>query len=379
MSKIHVWIPNIFEFKGGIQVYSRFFLEALHSFKFVTGRIILKHDRRIPSSALIHFNSFHFHCLGQWPLFLRTVVFSLQLLWVVLIDRPKLIITTHLNFTPLAYYLKYFFKIPYWTIAHGVDAWDIQDSRLRQSLSNAELILSVGQYTRHRLLREQTLQPEQVKLLPNTFNAQAFQISSKPSLLLDRYQIEYQKAIILTVARLDSTERYKGYDQIIKALPQIKAEVPDIHYILVGKGNDKSRIEKLIHDLNLEACVTLTGFIPDEELCDHYNLCDVFAMPSKGEGFGIVYLEALACGKPTLGGNQDGAIDALCQGELGALVDPDNIDEIARTLVQILQGTYPNPLMYQPQALRQKVIEVYGFQAFQDKLLGLLQKTDLVN
>ena len=148
---------------------------------------------------------------------------------------------------------------------------------------------------------------------------------------------------------------------------------------MVGKGNDKSRIEKLIHDLNLEACVTLTGFIPDEELCDHYNLCDVFAMPSKGEGFGIVYLEALACGKPTLGGNQDGAIDALCQGELGALVDPDNIDEIAHTLVQILQGTYPHPLMYQPQALRQKVIEVYGFQAFQDKLLGLLQTTDLVN
>ncbi|WP_017711650.1 glycosyltransferase [Prochlorothrix hollandica] len=250
---------------------------------------------------------------------------------------------------------------------------------MRQSLSNAELILSVGQYTRHRLLREQTLQPEQVKLLPNTFNAQAFQISSKPSLLLDRYQIEYQKAIILTVARLDSTERYKGYDQIIKALPQIKAEVPDVHYILVGKGNDKSRIEKLIHDLNLEACVTLTGFIPDEELCDHYNLCDVFAMPSKGEGFGIVYLEALACGKPTLGGNQDGGIDALCQGELGALVDPDNIDEIAHTLIQILQGSYPHPLMYQPQALRQKVIEVYGFQAFQDKLLGLLQTTDLVN
>jgi glycosyltransferase involved in cell wall biosynthesis len=95
----------------------------------------------------------------------------------------------------------------------------------------------------------------------------------------------------------------------------------------------------------------------------------VFAMPSKGEGFGIVYLEALACGKPTVGGNQDGAIDALCQGELGALVDPDDIGAIAQTLIAIVQKKYPHPLIYQPEALRQKVIEVFGFEHFQ-KTLG---------
>jgi glycosyltransferase involved in cell wall biosynthesis len=108
----------------------------------------------------------------------------------------------------------------------------------------------------------------------------------------------------------------------------------------------------------------LTGFIPDEELTAHYQLCDVFAMPSKKEGFGIVYLEALACGKPTLGGNQDGALDALCRGELGALVDPDDVQAIAHTLVEILQGTYPNPLIYQPEQLRQRVIDIYGFERF---------------
>ena len=66
-------------------------------------------------------------------------------------------------------------------------------------------------------------------------------------------------------------------------------------------------------------------------------------MPSKGEGFGIVYLEALACGKPTLGGDRDGAKDALCQGELGVLVNPDDIGAIAHNLRQILQGTHPHP------------------------------------
>lgn len=123
----------------------------------------------------------------------------------------------------------------------------------------------------------------------------------------------------------------------------------------------------------MQNCVTLTGFVPDEELCDHYNLCDLFAMPSKREGFGIVYLEALACGKPALGGNQDGAVDALCAGELGALVDPDDISMIAQTMIQILQGNYPSPLMYEPQQLRQAVIDTYGTEQFQRRLVELIQ------
>ncbi|MGB3650876.1 MAG: glycosyltransferase, partial [Rivularia sp. (in: cyanobacteria)] len=116
-------------------------------------------------------------------------------------------------------------------------------------------------------------------------------------------------------------------------------------------------------------CVTLTGYIPDEELSEHYNLCDVFAMPSKGEGFGIVYLEALASAKPVLAGNKDGAVDPLCQGELGALIDPDDSEAIAQTLIQILQNQYPNPLLYQPLKLRQQVIERFGCESF-EKTLG---------
>ncbi len=100
-------------------------------------------------------------------------------------------------------------------------------------------------------------------------------------------------------------------------------------------------------------------------------------MPSKGEGFGIVYLEALACGKPTLGGDRDGAIDALCHGELGALVNPDNIEEIAKTIIQILQGIYPHPIMYQPELLRQKVIETFGFDRFKQTLAKLMPTAEI--
>lgn len=370
---IHLWFPNIFEFKGGIQVYSTNLLYALQKnlldYRY---RVFLKHDTRA-KPAFVGLKT-DYHCTGLYPLRFRTFFFASQVLLFGIFKRPSLVIATHLNFTQAAYWLNKITQVPYWAIAHGVEAWDIQSPGLQRALQQADLILSVSNYTRDRLLTEQSLDPKKIGLLPNTVDHQQFQIDSKPEYLLDRYGLSAQQPIILTVARLDRTEQYKGYDQILRALPTVRNRISDVHYILVGQGNDQPRIEALIQTLKLQDCVTLTGFVPDEELCDHYNLCDLFAMPSKGEGFGIVYLEALACGKPTLGGNQDGAIDALANGELGVLVNPDDVDAIAQTLTQILQKTHPHPLLYQPHALRQKVIEYFGFEQFQKTLVTLLEK-----
>ncbi|MGI2901916.1 glycosyltransferase [Tolypothrix sp. VBCCA 56010] len=370
---LHLWFPDIFEFKGGIQVYSAFLLEALQSlYPQIDYDVFLKHDTR--SREYFSFiNKTRFHFAGNSPIALRTVVFAAKIFGHGLWQRPNLVIASHLNFTVVAYLLKRLMGTPYWTVAHGVDAWNITNPTLKTALNNADRILAVSSYTRDRLLKEQNLDPGKISLLPNTFDPSRFKIDGKPLHLLERYKLKPQQPIILTVSRLANTDAYKGYDQILHALPKIKQQLPDVHYILVGKGNDRSRIEQLIVDLNLQDCVTLAGFVADSELCDYYNMSDVFAMPSRGEGFGIVYLEALACGKPTVGGNQDGAIDALCHGTLGALVDPQDVDAIAQTLIQILQGTYPNHLMYQPEALRQKVIDTFGFRNFKQTLAELMQ------
>lgn len=374
MPRCHLWFPNIFEFKGGIQVYSAFLLDALQAIAPATRYdIFLKHDRRRPPE-LARRENLCFHCTGIWNLSIRTFVFASQILLYGWLEKPDLIITTHLNFTPAADWLKRRLGIPYWTVAHGVEAWDIKRRRVQRALQNADRILAVSEYTRDRLLQEQKLDPQRISLLPNTFDARRFQILPKPQALLDRYALKAETKIILTVARLDKSERYKGYDNIIAALPLIREKIPNLHYLLVGKGNDRDRIEGLIERFSLQDYVTLAGFVPDEDLLDYYNACDVFAMPSKGEGFGIVYLEALACGKPVLGGNCDGAIDALCGGELGALVNPDSVAEISATLTDILQGTYPNSLIYQPEQLRNKAIDVYGFEKFTAKLTLLLNK-----
>ncbi|MBD2099617.1 glycosyltransferase [Leptolyngbya sp. FACHB-261] len=372
--QIHLWVPDLFEGgKGGIRVYSTFLIQALQKLRpHCKYDIFLKHDAAQPSN-LPFLEQTQFHFSGQWPLRFRTPAFAFQLASYGLWQRPSLILSTHLNFTVVAYWLKQLTGTPYWAVAHGVDAWDIQKPALRRGLQGADRILAVSDYTRTRLLQEQDLDPERVVLLPNTFDSDRFQIKSKPEALLKRYCLQAEQPVILTVARLDATERYKGYDQILQALPEIRQQIPDVHYLLVGQGSDRPRIEQLVDQLQLQDCVTLTGFVPDQELGDHYNLCDVFAMPSKSEGFGIVYLEALACGKPTLGGNQDGATDALCQGDLGVLVDPDDVPALAQTLTTVLQGTYPNPRIYQPEWLRQQVIERFGWQQFQKTLAELLQ------
>jgi glycosyltransferase involved in cell wall biosynthesis len=371
-NNLHLWFPNIFEFKGGIQVYSAFLLEALQSlYPQVACEVFLKHDSCCPPNLVAIANT-KFHFAGTWPSALRTVAFATQISSHALWQRPSLIISSHVNFTVAAYWLKRLAGIRYWTVVHGVDVWNITNPRLKMALQNADRILAVSNYTRDRLLKEQHLDPDRISLLPNTFDPVCFQIAAKPTHLLERYELQPKQPVILTVARLEGVERQKGYDQILQALPEIRQQIPDVRYILAGKGRDRLRIEQAIARLNLQDCVTLAGFVPDCELCDHYNLCDVFAMPSQAEGFGIVYLEALACGKPILAGNRDGALDALCQGELGALVDPLDVSAIAQTLVQILQGKYSHPSIYQPELLQQKVIEKFGFDSFKQTLASYL-------
>jgi glycosyltransferase involved in cell wall biosynthesis len=363
-TQAHIWVPCLYRFSGGIQTYSVFLIEAFDCLDpKPTVTVCSKHDVQRLADA-----KHSIHGTGAWPPSLRALAFAAKLIKFGILHRPHFILSTHLNFIPIAYWLKRIAGIPYWVVAHGIEAWDLKNPTLQRALQQADRILPVSHYTRDRLLAEQHLDPAKLSVLPNTFGADRFQIGPKPNHLMERYHLTAQQRVILTVSRLSSQEGYKGYDQIIRALPYIRQQVPDVHYLLVGKGDDRPRLEQLIATLKLQDCVTLAGFVPDNELCDHYNLCDVFAMPSQGEGFGIVYLEALACGKPTLGGNRDGAIDALCQGLLGALVNPDDVNEIAIALAQMLQQTYAHPLMYQPDLLREKVIEIYGFQRFTQTL-----------
>jgi len=364
--------PNMFGFKGGIQVYSAFLLQAWQQlYPEAQYDVLLKYDREIPLSHDF-LPQTRFWGFGRFPRWMQSLLLALTLMKLSLQKPPQLMICTHVNYSVVFHWIKQWLGIPYWVVAHGTEVWDISEPGLQKALYHADRVVAVSEYTRSRLLKEQDLRTEQVVVLPNTFNPGRFEIKPKPQYLLERYGLSPEQPVILTVSRLGRSARYKGYGILLEALVLLRQQIPNIHYVLVGKGDDRPWIKAKIEALDLSSFVTLTGLIPDEELCDHYNLCDVFALPSKGEGFGIVYLEAMACGKPVLGGNQDGAIDPLAGGKWGSLVDPEDVEAIANTLYQILQKKYPNPQFYQPTSLRNYVIQTYSPDQFRHQLNSLL-------
>lgn len=310
-----------------------------------------------------------------WRRRFRTLLSAATILVNALIYRPALIITTEINYyVVLCHKLYQRLGIPYWVVLHGIEAWDIKNTAYRSALQSADRVIAVSQYTRDRVLAEGYLKPDQMYVLPNTFDPDRFKLQPKPTYLLNRHKIKPEQPTILTVTRLQGFAQYKGYDKILRILPKIRQQVPDVHYVLVGKGDDRPRIETMIADLGLRDCVTLTGFVPDDELPDYYSLCDVFAMPSKGEGFGIVYLEALASGKLVLAGSQDGSVDPLLNGKLGCLVDPDDEAAIADGLIELLQGTYANQNLYSPEWLRQEVCRHFEISRFNATLAEFCQE-----
>ena len=283
-----------------------------------------------------------------------------------------MIIIAHINFVLVAYLLQKFLGIPYMAIGHGVEVWKKPNDRVKAALRNAAKLMAVSSFTRARMSEVLGLSIDRIGLLPNTFDPSDFKIRPKPRFLLKRYGLRPDQPIILTIARLASAERYKGYDQVLKALVSVRERFPDVCYVLGGRGQDRSRVLNLISKLGLTNNVILAGYIRDEELPAHYNLCDVFAMPSKGEGFGIVFLEALACGKPVIAGGKDGSIDALLNGKLGVLVDPDNSSQLAEAITHVLARDHLFEILKEPNKLREEVVDAYGYPRFVARLKELL-------
>ncbi len=305
-----------------------------------------------------------FSTVGWWSLPQRTVAYTAQLLQRTVADRPDLIVVAHANFAPLAHLVKKIFGIRFVVIGYGIDVWHLNSAAVGRALRAADQLFAISRFTQERMAANIDRPTEVIELLPCTFSEIDYQIRPKPRFLLKRYGLGAEQPVILTIARLAGAERYKGYDQVLRALPAVRRVIPNVRYILGGRGADRPRIVSLIRELGLEESVALAGYIPEHELCAHYNLCDAFAMPSKGEGFGIVFLEALACGKPVIAGNKDGSVDPVGNGEFGALVDPDSVEEISTALIGVISKTHPLKILQQPETLRNGAIEAFGYRRF---------------
>ncbi len=216
--------------------------------------------------------------------------------------------------------------------------------KMKNVFDRAKLIFCVSKFTAQKLMdRVGNLCDidRKVRVIYNGVDFDYFRPTAPDAQLVDQYKLHDAK-IILTLARL--VER-KGHDMVIKALPAIKKSIPQVKYIICGKGNYENKLRELTEKLNLTEDVIFTGFVPNELRGKYYNLCDLYIMPSrtiseKGdiEGFGITYLEANACEKPVIGSNIGGTLEAIVDGESGFLVDPLDENEIAEKCIELLSS-----------------------------------------
>ena len=369
---IHLWAPDLWRTRGGIQAYLLGVIRALQELYPETRIIVLSmSDCYVPEGFPVESHT-EFHCVGSTNVVWSRIRFCLKALMQSVFHRPAFLLVGHVHFCSVAYLLHLLLRIPYYSFGYGLDVWGERSRFFQRSLMSSRKVISISGYTARRIHSDQNVPEDRITLLPCTLDATRFIPKPKPAYLAERYQIGPQHQVILMVCRLASVERYKGYDILLETIPRLLPSFPNLRFLIAGRGPDLPRVSARITEMGLSEQVQLLGFIPDNELCDLYNLCDVFAMPSKGEGFGIVFLEALACGKPVLAGNQDGSTDAVLHGRLGCLVNPDDPEQIAIALHQLLSGQPPNPDLVNPEFLRKTVVENFGYDRFVRNLHGIL-------
>jgi phosphatidylinositol alpha-1,6-mannosyltransferase len=241
--------------------------------------------------------------------------------------KPKIntLIVGHLHLAPLALALKKLGIInKYFIILYGIEAWQQASFLQSKGLLGASKIIAISHFTATECANYNAIPIERFEIIPLC----ADERNINPSVnfkLTGSFKL-------LCVARQDKSERYKGFEQLFQALALLKDSHPAIHLNLIGNGNDQDRLKQVTFQLGITEQVTFWGALSDEELAAAYADCDVFTMPSKKEGFGIVFLEAMRFGKPCIGGNHGGTPEVIIHEESGFLVDYDDISALVKNI-----------------------------------------------
>jgi glycosyltransferase involved in cell wall biosynthesis len=240
-------------------------------------------------------------------------------------------------------------------MTYGKEVWAPLPILEKLALHQADAIWTISRYSRDRLCQANQIEPERVQIVPCIVDGDVFCPAPASPALMEQYGLAGHK-VLITIARLWSGDIYKGVDVTLRALPQILCNYPQLKYLVIGRGDDQPRLVRLTQELGVTEQVIFVGFVPSENLVDYYRLADGYVMPSQ-EGFGIVYLEALACGVPVIAGDADGSADPLQDGQLGWQVPHRNVDAVAQACNELLNNK--NCQTLKPQ-LREKTLEKFS-------------------
>jgi asparagine synthase (glutamine-hydrolysing) len=329
--------------RGGIALYNRDLLSALCSDPATEQVVAIPRVMANPGETLPPNLRFDTSGLGGKFRYVVTVARA-----ILAGARFDMIVCGHVNLLPMALAAAALARAPLLLVVYGVDAWQPTRSPLLNLLvRHADAVCAISRVTLDRFRAWSGVPHDRCTVLPNAIRLEDYGAGPKSAQLLARYGIAGRK-VIMTLGRLSADERYKGIDEVLELMPRLIGKVPDLVYLVAGDGSDRVRLEQKAVALSVQDRVVFSGHVAEAEKADHYRLADAFVMPSRGEGFGFVFLEALACGIPVVGSRTDGGLEALRQGTLGRLVDPACPDELEEAITMALRASrqIPNGLEY---------------------------------
>jgi len=292
--------------KGGIAQYNRDFFGALAASGSLSSIVVVpRHADDAPDVPA---------GIEQRPPRAGRLSYVLAALRETLARPCDVVFCGHLYMAPLALLLARLRRAKLVIQMHGIEAWQRPSTLRRQAVEAADLVLCVSRHTRAAVLGWASIVPERVIVVPDTVS-DTF-TPGDGSALRTAWGLQGKK-VLLTVGRTSAAERYKGHDRVIQALPRLVAQGHDAVYVVLGDGDDRERLAALAAREGVADRARFMGAVNFETLANAYRMADVFVMPSTGEGFGIVFLEAMASGTPVIGLAVAGASDALADGELG--------------------------------------------------------------
>ena len=331
---------------GGIEKYNLDFISAINS----SGAKVKSIQRKAGGIRSKFFFVFHF----------IVSVFTF---------RPSHIICAHLHFSPLVLFISKILKIKYSLSIYGIEAMEINNKIYRNALIQAKKIIVISEYTKNLVNSQFNFSSSKYFMLISSVSEKNNYIIEDISSLKNKYGFG-DGPIVLTISRKSSTEK-KGQHRVVNAFNEVLKKFPSSKYVMAGPGADERINEAIESNPNTAESIIDLGLVSEEQRRELYNLCDVFVLPSKNEGFGIVFIEALACGAQVIASNGYGCKEGLLNGALGSVVDPEDTKELAYTINDALEKSKTRTLKDRWR-IRNLTIEIYGYDTWCKKVLNYL-------
>jgi len=271
-----------------------------------------------------------------------TVALATALSVIKLRHRTRALILATVGEGYIGLLARHLFNLPFVVFAHGNEVLSLRDSkwpRAIKSLCAASAVIANSRFTAG-IVSDFGIPPERIRVIhpgcdPAEFRPIELDVATRDRLLGG----QAHSFVLLTVGNL--VER-KGHDLVLQAVASLRQAIPNLLYVIAGRGPYEEVLRELAHQLGVADCVQFKGHVPQEDLISLYASCDVFLMPSRFlpvdhdvEGFGIVYLEASACGRAVIGGRSGGIEDAILDGKTGLLVDPGEVGALEQAVLRL--------------------------------------------